>query len=105
MKSTRKENNRKILRQQVQFQKITHKTDSVKRPELKKLNSLILQDFSVNLAAIPAIMGRDETLLFESADEIMEIIVHDHTEENQAALWHFLLRNHCHLYGTATIMQ
>ena len=88
LKSTHKEDKKKFLRQEIQFPKITHKKDSIKRPELHRLNGLTLPDFSVNLAAIltpDSIIDKDETLLFESADEIMEIIVHDHTEEKQAA--------------------
>ena len=51
LKSTHKEDKKKFLRQEVQFQKITPKKDSIQRSELYKLNGLTLQDVSVNLAA------------------------------------------------------
>ena len=35
MKSTHKEDKKKFLRQEVQFQKITHKKDSIERPKLR----------------------------------------------------------------------
>ena len=35
---THKEDKKKFFRQEVQLQKITHKKDSIKRPELYKLN-------------------------------------------------------------------
>ena len=70
--------------QEVQFQKIIHKKDSIERPELGKFNSLT----SMNLPSILApetIIDSDETLLFESENEKMEIIVHDYTDEKLAA--------------------
>ena len=54
--------------QEVQFQKIIHKKDSIERPELGKFNSLT----SMNLPSILApetIIDSDETLLFESENE------------------------------------
>ena len=50
----------------------------------------------------PKRIDRDENLLFESADEIMEIIVHGHNEEKQTA---FPLKTHCQFYGITTIIQ
>ena len=84
MKSTHKKDKKTFLRQEVQFQKITLKKKLIERPELYELNGLTLQYFLVNFAAIlslDTIIDRDETLLFESADKIMEIIVHDYNEE------------------------
>ena len=84
MKSTHKKDKKTFLRQEVQFQKITHKKKLIERPELYELNGLTLQYFLVNFAAIlspDTIIDRDETLLFELADQIMEIIVHDYNEE------------------------
>lgn len=71
--------------QEVLFQKIIHKKDSIERPELGKLNGLT----SINLPSILApetIIDSDETLLFEWENEKMEIIVHDYTDEKLAAL-------------------
>ena len=54
--------------QEVLFQKIIHKKDSIERPELGKLNGLT----SMNLPSILApetIIDSDETLLFESENE------------------------------------
>ena len=84
MKCTHKKDKKTFLRQEVQFQKITHKKKLIERPELYELNGLTLQYFLVNFAAIlslDTIIDRDETLLFESANKIMEIIVHDYNEE------------------------
>ena len=61
--------------------------------------------FSVNLAAILApdtIIDSDEILLFESADKIMETIVHGYTDEKET---HFQLKTHWQLYGTKMITQ
>lgn len=86
LKSVKTKDMKKFLRQEIQFQKITHKRDSIERPELYKVNGLTIEIFSENLAAILApdtIIDRDETLLFETTDEIMDIITQENQKVNQ----------------------
>ena len=86
LKTVKTKDIKKFLRQEIQFQKITHKRDSNERPELYKVNGLTIELFAENLASILApdtIVDMDESLLFETTDEIMDIITQQSQKINQ----------------------
>ena len=79
---------KKLLRVEMQLKKITNKEDNADRPELYKVNNLSAEEFITNMAIILAsdVESREgEDIIFESSDEIMEILSSNTTtdEPNQ----------------------
>ncbi|CAL4100113.1 unnamed protein product [Meganyctiphanes norvegica] len=71
-------NVKKFQRQEIQFQKATHKRDSQERPDLYKINNLTIHQLSENLAILLSDgdihIGND--VIFTTEEEIMEILLH-----------------------------
>ena len=68
---------KKVLRLQLQFQRLTNPRDAQERPHLYKVNNLTGNEMLANLAILLAsdsVEGDGEDVIFDSADEIMSIL-------------------------------
>ena len=80
---------KKSLRQEIQYQKLTHKADFEERPDIYKVNGLSEGEMFENLTVLLASDSTtDETtdVLFDSEDKIMSILQSGHCKENEYAI-------------------
>ena len=76
---TQKENKKKkkLLRLEIQYQRLSHQRDCQDRPDLYEVNGLTEEEIIANLATLLASDSVDEKaedLIFDSEDQIMSIL-------------------------------
>ena len=80
---------KKLLRLEIQYQKLTHKADFEGRPDIYKVNGLSEGEMFENLTVLLASDSTtDETtdVLFDYGDKIMSILQSGHCKENEYAI-------------------
>ena len=74
---------KKLLRVEIQFQRLTNSRDFQERPDLYKVNGLNGEEMITNLAtflASDAVANHGEDVMFNSEDQIMSILRHKEQE-------------------------
>ena len=64
-----------FLRQEIQYQKATHRRDSQERPGPNTINNLTSEDLTEQMALLLATDEQDSGILFNIEEEILDIIV------------------------------
>ena len=76
---------KKFLRQEIQYQKATHRRDSQERPGLYKSNNLTNEELTEQMALLLATDEQDSGILFHTEEEILDIIL-DRNNNNRNEL-------------------
>ena len=62
-----------FLRQEIQYQRVTHHRDAEVRKDLYKVNNVSLEDMMENLTVMLSDKQNDEGVVFPSEEEVMNM--------------------------------